>query len=870
MVAWLLLYPCAVVCTAVSLRCVRRWCLEVSVDRGVARFAVGCFECVCLCACLPIELSYSSGRVESDHCSSLRMLTPPLLLAWLCAACRLLLVAMTNSLKKNDPSRPRHQAERVLLDRTNSMHPASARSSSHKKTAHSSGSVALPNGSSSARSVSSKKKKKAAWDDTIQDLSVHKLPKAQLQAKHEMMKRAAREHSRERIGLPPAMHAEVMSPPTQRGHQRSASSQSARGRSRSPASFTSPASDSSAPSSAASTPDSLHQHHDSDSAASTPSPQEIAQRRRQQLQPQTTVVSARPQVPRQVRPVKKEAAPAAPIPAAPMTRMSAAPVMTSAPVSLNSSFAEEEEQENSFSAFAPAPGSAPSAPIANYSPWLKPNHVLSPVLERSIVDSAASTPSAPNQQQQQAQPQQPLDRPFFTDLSNVPSVASSPERPAAAPVTRRNDHVAQPTEEKQGSGRNLLDELRQSLDHPAADVHSQQHPQQNPMPVGTTLANLPLPTQHHFMTLLRQVMTHLSDREATASQEAQFKANTVASISGCTAQLKQMSLRIEQVEREKLELVEQAQENQREMQAMQQRLAMMEQRLEMMNGGRPLQQPVPQLQLQQPAPAQSRPLQQPVQQPQQSAAYDPSLYHSQHVLPNPSLFHSSNYNSASATPAATAVRSQSPPRPIVINHATQSASVQSAPQPHPASQSRTLNGSRPHEVSVQLTDSFKPMMIAAGGGARNMAMAPTPVVASHKVAWQTYRATPTQQQPQQQSQQSKQAMQPEPAHQMQQQHQPRQPAQHLPASHSQLASRFQPSSLRDDVEDAECDDAEDDDEEADAGELDDEAPRRTLPAHPSDRFAPFSPGSEQDEEEARQFAEQAARMRQGQQQWTRQ
>lgn len=745
------------------------------------------------------------------------------------------------------------------------QHSNSGRSSSHKKQA----SAPLnSNGSSSARSVSSKKKKKAAWDDTIQDLSVHKLAKAQLQAKHEMMKRApAREHSRERLGLPRTLPADVMSPPTQRGHQRSASTQSARGRSRSPASFTSPASDSSAPSSAASTPDSL-QHHDSDSAASTPSPQELVQRRRQQpQQPQQTVLSARPQVPRQVRPVKKEVAPAAPIPAASMTRMSAAPVMTSAPVSLDNSYAEEEEQDNSFSAFAPAPGSAPSAPIANYSPWLKPNNVLSPVLERSIVDSAASTPSAPNQQlqAQQAQQQQALDRPFFTDLSNAPSLASSPQRPtAAAPASRRNDLGAQQPEEKQGSGRNLLDELRQSLDHPVADAQQQQQAH-----VGSTLANLPLPTQHHFMSLLRQVVTHLSEREASASQEAQFKANTVASISGCTAQLKQMSLRIEQVEREKLELLEQTQAYQRDMQAMQQRLAMMEQRLEMMNGGRPLQQPVqqpvPQLQMQHPA--QSRPQfvqQQPSQQPQQSAAYDPSLYHSQHnnvqsksgssVLPNPSLFHSSNYNNNA--PAATAARSQSPPRPIVINHATQSASVQSQSQAQSQAppQSRALNGSRLHEVSVQLTDSFKPLTTVAGGS-RNMA--PTPVVASHKVAWQTYQARPTQQQQPQQPQQQPQ-MQPQP---MQQQaaRQPVQQHQQLPRSHSQPAPRFQASHHADDAADGDELEEQNDDEDDESGDLDDEAPRSMH----TERFVPFSPGSEQDEEEARQFAEQAARMRQG-------
>lgn len=742
------------------------------------------------------------------------------------------------------------------MDRSNmqQQQQLSGRSHSHKKNASSA--AGHNNGSVSARSsVSSKKKKKAAWDDTIQDLSVHKLAKAQLQAKHELMKRAAREHSRERIGLPRQLPADGMSPHTQRGHQRSASSQSARGRSRSPASFTSPASDSSAPSSAASTPDSLQQH-DSDSAASTPSPQELVQRRRQQpQQQQQTVLSVRPQVPRQVRPVKMEAAPAAPLPAAPMTRMSAAPVMTSAPVSLDNSFADEE-QDNSFSAFAPAPGSAPAAPIANYSPWLKPNNVLSPVLERSIVDSAASTPSAPNQQQMQQQ--QALDRPFFTDLSNAPSLASSPQRPATAAAARWNDNVAQHSEEKQGNGRNLLHELRQSLDHPSTDAHDPQQQQQHAH-MGANLSNLPLPTQHHFMSLLRQVVTHLSDREAAASQEAQFKANTVASISGCTAQLKALSLRLEQVEREKIELIERTQADQREMQAMQQRLAMMEQRLEMMNGGRPMQQPVPQLHMQQPqqpahAPSRQLPSQPP--QPHQSASYDPSLYHSQHshmlskstsVLPNQSLFHSSNYNAAPQTQtmqnsaaAPATVRSQSPPRPIVINHATQSASMQ-----QPQAQSRGgLNGSRLHEVSVQLTDSFKPLTIA--GGSRTMA--PTPVVASHKVAWQTYQAKPAQQQQQQQQQR--------------QSH----PQSH---SHSLPASRFQPSSHDDDADDgAELDDDEEDEEEdAQSADLDDEAPRSSMqqhaPAQHAERFAPFSPGSEQDEEEARQFAEQAARMRQG-------
>ena len=124
-----------------------------------------------------------------------------------------------------------------------------------------------------------------------------------------------------------------------------------------------------------------------------------------------------------------------------------------------------------------------------------------------------------------------------------------------------------------------MKELRQSLDRSPLSNASQQQQQHHQKQGGQTLSSLPLPTIQHFMSLLRQVVTHLGDGGAKAEQEAQFKATTVASVKALTA-------RVEQLEREKnaieTEAQRRAQEQDKHVQALQTQLRAFEQRMDQM------------------------------------------------------------------------------------------------------------------------------------------------------------------------------------------------------------------------------------------------------------------------------------------------
>lgn len=787
--------------------------------------------------------------------------------------------------------------------------------------------------SGSSGSGSQKKKSARAWDDSIHDLSVHKLPK------QKQMEKQLKRLSRQQLGqiaampMPPNRQAAVaravdaLSPTHsdrhthQQQHRRQRDSSSSRrsnsqarvrsgsrSRSRSPSasSFSSPQHETGEwdGSSVGSTPESHSSSaEDNESAVSTPSPHQQRASRQQPLQqrPAALVHSAKPQVPRQNRPVNKEQQAQAqmqpaPLGHAPLSRHVAAPVVTSAPPSQENS--DDETGDDSFSAFAPAGGSASTATMANYSPWLKPNHMLSPVLERSISDSAASTPNAHAQQHQQQQQQhqlqqlrsvqeepasarhsqidqlqpqsQGLDRPFFTDSdSNAPSNSHSPARPA-----ERRSVAQQPTEQNDGSSRNLLADLRHSLDAPLHDSNVAQQ--------GSTLASMPLPTLQHFLSLMSTLASHLSEREAVAAKEAQFKTSTVASLSGCNAQLKALTARLDEVEREnramKAAALQQSLEHEKSLHAVQQQVRTLEQRLEQMALA-------PQQQ------AQTNPMQLHGQPSAPTHAYNPTLYHSQHLshsaLPTSALSHPSSSSIYSMHAPAqgqqqsqqhpTANRAPSPPRPIVINHSTNAATVaapgrgyaaqqqqqhqqqQQQQQHHHSSsqQSPALPsfGSRLSEVNVHVADGFR-------ASTQQMAMGPRPAVSAsavpptHKLAWQAAKSAQQQQQQQQSLSQSQMRPQTAPqgamrqpsAQQLQQQQQPQQQQhQHQPAP----ASRFHST-----LSDAAAHDLDGSDD------FDDEAPReRMATAAHAARFAPFSPGSEQDDEEARQFAQQAAKMR---------
>jgi hypothetical protein len=598
---------------------------------------------------------------------------------------------------------------------------------------------------------------------------------------------------------------------------------------------------------------------------------------------QNHLLIAKPQVPRQTRREPKKEAAQAPPAITPaftgLTRKSAALVTTSAPPSSAESEddAGDDGHDDSFSAFAPSSGSvSQSAPM--YSPWLKPNHMLSPVLERTI-DSAASTPNQAAQQRQQQQQQaqgndsasQSINRPFFTDLqdSAAPSVAHSPLRPQGA--STRMQEVEEKSQSHDGR-RNLLSELRQSLEQ--QPIGSSPNSQQ------AHVSSLPAPTVQNFMSLMAQVLSQLGERDGLAAKEAQFKSSTAASLAAASAQLKVMALRIEDTEREtravKAAAEQQQVEHERALSTVHQQVRMLEHRIEQMTQTQGQRAPA--------AFAQQQQHQAPGSVAHQP--YDPSLYNS-HARAMPPT--------SSASSSFSTTRAPSPPRPIIINHATSSVSVsmpRSSPPPSSAGAPATmrastsssllsppssqLNGSRLSEVNVTVQGEH--LKQAPG---RGQSVVPVPVVASHKVAWQTYQQQ--QQQPATAIQQHQQHMQ-----QMQGQTQAQQrphpharapsPARSLPSHppsssasnhlrvaapvpfHSRMVSQSQDRSdaadeFHEDEEEEEhkydAHDAEDDD--------DDEQPRTSLASQQP--FAPFSPGSEQDEEEARQFAVQAARMR---------
>lgn len=545
-----------------------------------------------------------------------------------------------------------------------------ARSSSSKKASSSRGSSTERPALATSRTSSSRKK--PSWDDTTHDLSVHRLPRQKMIEKQlQMMSKEA------------LCRIAGIEPPVRATTTRERSVPRGTGR----PSFGSPSSNSSASSSAASTPETSHgssSEADDSSVGSTPSPE--ARR------PAATVTS-RPSL--AARAKKAATVPAqeqvAPIIIAPTIarRRSAAPTTTTAPPPPPA----QEEDEDFSSSYAYNPSSSLSSSTAStelsYSPWLKQDQLLSPVLERSIEASTiAASPDARFQQQPNERQHDPIRSP--------------------SPVHEHESHggfedISSPAHDAQG--RNLLHELRQSIDASrsqpshewsaaARDAHLDPSTRLDLEQQAIGYASVA-----QLAPLLTRLADHLSERPERAAKEGAFKATVVDSFAKAATQVKELVARVADAEREVKHMREamarQQAEHQRANEQMERQMRAMEMRIDQIAMGRAM---PTQMQMQ---PQMQAPVPMPVPMPSPAptayappaaslSPYDPSAYHSVHSAhrPSPSPVHAFDAPLPHAAPAPSSIaRAPSPPRPIVIGHAPRA----------------TVHGQRMSEVSVQLT-----------------------------------------------------------------------------------------------------------------------------------------------------------------------